>query len=199
MPPTKHTHVTLWHDGISVFCDGIAFDPTNGRLIALSLLGYRTSVKAIWAALLSKQWVEYKTPHGESRGIFRDVDANYRTLTTYLTESGTVHAVIIDNRATVLAEPNESFFVLALPGEPEPDAAGQRRFAAMFDRLMTVPVQPAWMPYLWQHGKKKSLILSSNSSAWTSSFNFTTWRIVSDRDRWLAIVEQGIQTGGLTK
>ena len=192
-------HAVVTRDGISVFADGLAFDPAKGFLVAASFLGYPTSIKAIWAAFMGKLWVEAHMPSGGTRALSKDENATYLQVgSPRMPESGTQHVVLIHKQATQLAVVGEDFYILTIPHETQIEAQAEtlREFGARFGELTTIPVEPLWIPFLWKQGRKQRLIAASSDS-WAFSFGFDLWRVEVERDPWFKMVEKGLKSGAL--
>ena len=190
------TCATVYRDGVSVFADGLAFDPVNGALVAASLLGYPDTIKAIWAAFMSNLWIEVRMPNGDQRGLMRSKEETYLQVPSpRMPESRAQHFVLIQQQATKFAAVGTNFYLLTKPREIHIEAEAQQQFVQRFNHLMTVPVELAWFPYLWKQGLKKRFIHEASSLTWTRSFGFVTWRVDANRDPWLEMIEQGIRKG----
>ena len=196
-----HKCAVASHDGMSIFADGLAFDPDKGFLVAASFLGYAMSIKAIWAALMSKQGgIEARMPNDDgTRTLWREDGATYlQVVSPKMPESGTQHVVLVHKRATQLAAAGEDFYVLSPPHVIEIQAQAEtlREFGARFGEITTIPVEPHWIPYLWKQGIRQRLIEESAKS-WIPSLGFALWRVKAERDPWLTLIEKGIRSGVL--
>ena len=190
-------YAVVSRDGLSIFADGLAFDPDKGFLVAASFLGYPTSIKAIWAAFSSKLWVDVRLPSGSSRALLRDDNADYfQVASPRMPESGTQHVVLLHKQATKLAVVGEDFYVFTVPHIVDIEAQAERQFGARFGELTTIPVEPPWTSHLWKQGRKQRLITASSDS-WAVSFGFTLWRIAVEREPWFKLIEKGLATGAL--
>ncbi len=183
----KNVMPTVTHDGLQAYAAAYANDPSWRGMIYLSLIGYRASVRAIWAALLGGQSVQC----GDDL-LRRIADVPYRTLAVALPENGLTHFVMIATPATRFLERGQAFY--ALREERDDDTQFLQRFVGLFDLAVGVPVQPQWADPLWRAGLNENwgLIAPCNDAR-----GIAAWRVEADNDAWLALLKAGIQDGRL--
>ncbi len=205
---TKVTSVmpSVTHDGLQAYAAAYANDPRGSDLgalphsrqrimdapswrgmIYLSLIGYRASVRAIWAALLGGQYVRC----GDG-SLQRIADVPYRTHAVALPENGLTHFAMIAVSATRFLERGQAFY--ALREERDDETRFLTRFVGLFDLAVGVPVQPQWAAELWRAGlsEKWGLITPCPDAR-----RIEAWRVEADNDAWLALLKEGIQDGRL--
>ncbi|CAG0991338.1 hypothetical protein ANRL3_02797 [Anaerolineae bacterium] len=168
--------------GLRAYGLGYAVDLDTDATIYLSLVGYRTAVRGVWAALMDNRAVEL------SNQVLRRAEGTYVSKTVQLPESGLDHIVLLHHQAAIPhLEPGQSFYVLN--GNDTPPI---EQFVAMLDRATAVPLLPTWGAELWRQGVKNKLI---DPLADTRSVE--GWRVSADSELWLALIEKGIQRGVL--
>ncbi|HAL61322.1 MAG TPA: hypothetical protein DCP08_02820 [Chloroflexi bacterium] len=171
-------------EGLEAHCLGYVLDNRSyGQLIYLSLVGFRTAVRGIWAALMGNRWLEV-----DGRSIHRAA-VKYQRITTRLPEQGLDHLVLIHPQATLkFIEPGKPFYVLSDTQEPP-----LARFLAMLDKTTRVPLLPQWANTLWESGIETELIETIEATRGTFA-----WRVSAQDDTWLKVIQEGIDLGRLT-
>ena len=171
-------------EGLEAHCLGYVLDNRSyGELVYLSLVGFRTAVRGIWAALMGNRWLEV-----DGRSIHR-APVKYQRITTRLPEQGLDHLVLIHPQATLkFIESGVPFYVLSKGEEPP-----LPRFIAMLDRTTRVPVLPQWAKTLWECGIENELIKKIEAHRGTFA-----WRASAGDETWLNVIQEGIRTGRLT-
>ncbi|MCC7162463.1 MAG: hypothetical protein IT331_08210 [Anaerolineae bacterium] len=169
--------------GLRAYCVGYAVDDSaDDRLIYLGLVGYRTAVRGVWAALLEHQPIEI------AGQLFRRAEGTYLYRAVQLPESGLENMALLHHQATVnQLEPNQAFYLLNASDDP-PHA----RFFAMLNRAVVAPMLPHWAEWLWRQGYKKELITRLDATRGTFA-----WRIHASDEAWLEIIQRGIQRHAL--
>jgi hypothetical protein len=183
MPKTLMPSVT--HDGLHAYAAAYANDPSWRGMIYLSLIGYRASVRAIWAALLDGQYVQC----GDD-WLHRIADVPYRTTQVALPENGLTHFVMLATPATRFLERGQTFYVLR--EEHDDLERVSTRFIGLFDLAVGVPVLPQWAMLLWRAGLARNLIEPCEDT-----HAIKAYRVIAESDPWLALIQEGIQAGGL--
>lgn len=170
-------------EGLQAHCLGYVLDNHSyGQLIYLSLVGFRTAVRGIWAALMSNRWLQV-----DGRSIHR-APLKYQRITTRLPEQGLDHLVLIHPQAALkFMEPGEPFYLLSEADEPP-----LARFLAMLDKATRAPLLAQWAKTLWESGTESELIEKMEASRGTFA-----WRVSAQDDAWLGVIEQGIRSGHL--
>ena len=159
---------------------GYAVDPDTEGTIYLSLVGYRTAVRGVWAALMDNRAIEL------SNQVLRRSEGTYVSKTVQLPESGLDHMVLLHHQAAIPhLEAGQAFYVLN--GDDVPPI---ERFVAMLDRATAVPLLATWGTELWKQGAKTQLIEPLSDTRGVEG-----WRISADSELWLALIEKGIQRG----
>ena len=168
--------------GLRAYGLGYAVDPDAEGTIYLSLVGYRTAVRGVWAALMDNRAVEL------SNQVLRRAEGTYVSKTVQLPESGLDHMALLHHQAAIPhLEPGQSFYVLN-----DNDTPPIERFVAMLDRATAVPLLPTWGAELWKQGVKNKLI-----DPLADTRGVEGWRVSADSELWLALIEKGIQRGVL--
>ena len=177
--------------GLRAYGLGYAVDPNTEGTIYLSLVGYRTAVRGVWAALMDNQAIEL----GSQR--LRRAEGTYLSKTVQLPESGLDHMVLLHHQAAIPhLEAGQPFYVLSnvtlgAPQDERPRAAD--RFIAMLDRATSVPLDPSWGEWLFREGYQRQLI-----EPLPDTRGVEAWRVSADSELWLALIQQGIEQGTLT-
>ena len=168
--------------GLRAYGLGYDVDPDAEGTIYLSLVGYRTAVRGVWAALMDNRAVEL------SNQVLRRAEGTYVSKTVQLPESGLDHMALLHHPAAIPhLEPGQSFYVLN-----DNDTPPIERFVAMLDRATAVPLLPTWGAELWKQGVKNKLI-----DPLADTRGVEGWRVSADSELWLALIEKGIQRGVL--
>ena len=91
--------------GLRAYCLGYAIDTaSDDHVIYLSLVGYRTAVRGVWAALLEHHALEI------AGQLFRRAEGAYLHKSVQLPESNLEHMLLLHHQAAVSqVEPNEPF------------------------------------------------------------------------------------------
>jgi hypothetical protein len=169
--------------GLRAYGLGYAVDPDTEATIFLSLVGYRTAVRGVWAALMDNRAVEVASQ------VLRRAEGAYLSRTIQLPESGLDHMVLLHHQAAIPhLEAGQPFFVLN-----QNDTPPIERFIAMLDRATAVPLLRTWGAELWKQGMKGKLI-----EPLADTRGVEGWRVSADSELWLALIEKGIQRGMLT-
>ena len=168
--------------GLRAYGLGYAVDPDTEGTIYLSLVGYRTAVRGVWAALMDNRAVEM------ANQVLRRAEGAYLSRTMQLPESGLDHMVLLHHQAAIPhLEAGQAFFVLNNNDTP-PIA----RFIAMLDHATAVPLLKTWGAELWKQGLKNKLI-----EPLADTRGVEGWRVSADSELWLALIEKGIRRGAL--
>ncbi len=168
--------------GLRVYGLGYAVDPDTEGTIYLSMVGYRTALRGVWAALMDNRAIEL------SNQVLRRAEGTYVSKTVQLPESGLDHMVLLHHQAAIPhLEPDQSFYVLNNDDTPPIE-----RFVAMLDRATAVPLLPMWGAELWRQGLKNKLI-----DPLADTRGVEGWRVSADSELWLALIEKGIRRGAL--
>ena len=169
--------------GLRAYGLGYAVDPDTEATIYLSLVGYRTAVRGVWAALMDNRAVEVASQ------VLRRAEGAYLSRTIQLPESGLDHMVLLHHQAAIPhLEAGQAFFVLNNNDTPPIE-----RFVTMLDSATAVPLLRMWGAELWKQGMKNKLI-----EPLADTCGVEGWRVSADSELWLALIEKGIQRGMLT-
>jgi hypothetical protein len=169
--------------GLRAYGLGYAVDPDTEATIYLALVGYRTAVRAVWAALMDHRAIEM------ANQILRRAEGTYLSRTVQLPESGLDHMVLLHHQAALpQLEAGQAFYVLN--GDDTPPI---ERFSAMLDRATAVPLLKSWGTELWRRGLASQLI-----EPLADTRGVRGWRVSADSGLWLALIEKGIRHGMLT-
>jgi hypothetical protein len=168
--------------GLRAYGLGYAVDPDTEGTIYLSLVGYRTAVRGVWAALMDNRAIEL------SNQVLRRVEGTYLSRTVQLPESGLDHMVLLHHQAAIpQLEAGQPFYVLNDTNTPPVE-----RFIGMLDRATAVPLLKTWGAELWKKGLKNKLIEPLSDTRGVEG-----WRVSADSELWLALIEKGIRRGAL--
>ncbi len=168
--------------GLRAYGLGYAVDPDTEGAIYLSLVGYRTAVRGVWAALMDNRAIEL------SNQVLRRVEGAYLSRTVQLPESGLDHMVLLHHQAAIpQLEAGQPFYVLNDTNTPPVE-----RFIGMLDRATAVPLLKTWGAELWKKGLKNKLIEPLSDTRGVEG-----WRVSADSELWLALIEKGIRRGAL--
>lgn len=149
----------------------------NWNLIYLSFFGYKTSNRAIWAALMGNRGIQI-----DRRYYARQRNMDYKAYNRKF-ESLAEHMVIIGERALYqYAKPKEPFYLLS--PNPEPDL---RHFGAFLNKLSSIPLLPSWDSYLWEKGKREGLIEELQSQG------INAWKADTNDNFWIEIILDGLR------
>lgn len=168
--------------GLRAYGLGYAVDLDTDATIYISLVGYRTAVRGVWAALMDNRAIEI------AGQLLRRADGTYVSRMVQLPESGLDHMVLLHHQAALpQLEPGKSFYVLNQSAEPPVD-----RFVGMLDRATAVPLLLIWGVELWRQGLKNKLI-----EPLAETRGVEAWRVSADSEMWLALIEKGLQRGSI--
>ncbi len=168
--------------GLRAYGLGYAVDTEVGGTIYLSLVGYRTAVRGVWAALMDNRAIEI------GGQLLHRAEGNYLSRTIQLPESGLDHMVLLHHQAAhTQLEPAKVFYVMNANDEPPLE-----RFMTMLDRATSVPLLNNWGVDLWRQGLKNKLI-----EPLAETRGVEAWRVGADSGMWLALIEKGIQRGAM--
>src|SRR5512143_508665 len=116
--------------GLRAYGLGYAVDSDTEGTIYLSMVGYRTAVRGVWAALMDNRAIEL------SNQVLHRAEGIYVSKTVQLPESGLDHMVLLHHQAALpQLEAGQAFYVL---NENEIPPIG--RFIAMLDHATAVPL-----------------------------------------------------------
>ena len=187
---------TLVHGGFHARVDAFAQDP--GGLVLLSLIGRETHVKALWAALMTNQVLQFRPGLNFAKGGAK----MYKTLKARLPRSGAAHWVIVHKRATVEGtEPITGQSVEETLTEEEEAAAGifytfspanGSNFLAQLGKAMLLPTLPGWEQHLAHEGRRRGK-LARIPARFTHGCE--VWRVLPSTLPWRNIVSYGIEDG----
>ena len=181
------------HDGIQAYCSAYACDPVTRNVVYLSLIGFRTSVRALWAALVDGSYLTYGEGYF-SKWLRRMDDATYRSKLALLPENNAAHLGVIANPATRFLERGQPFFVLQEKGEPQERVI--QRFGALLDLSVGAPLLPHWSEALWHAGRQHKLVIPAEKE--DRAGIDALWRVDVDAERWLDLIQKAIASRSLT-
>lgn len=169
--------------GLRAYCAGYVVDDSeDDHLIYLGLVGYRTAVRGVWAALLEHQPIEI------AGQLFRRAEGAYLYRTVQLPESGLENMALLHHQASVnQLDPSQVFYLLNASDDPP-----QMRFFAMLNRAVVAPMLPHWAEWLWREGYKQEMITRLDATRGTIA-----WRIHASDEAWLEIIQRGIRLNAL--
>jgi hypothetical protein len=171
--------------GLRAYCVGYAIDAEqDNHVIYLGLVGYRTAVRGVWAALLEHKPIEI------AGQLFRRAQDPYLHRSVQLPESGLENMALLLQQASVNhLEPNQSFYLLNDSDDP-PFA----RFFAMLNRAVAAPMLPAWAQWLWREGSEKEFIAKLDATRGTCC-----WRVQAADEDWFDLIQFGIRHHALAR
>lgn len=169
--------------GLRAYCVGYAVDADqDDHVIYLALVGYRTAVRGVWAALLEHKPIEI------AGQLFRRAEGAYVHRAVPLPESGLENMALLHHQASVTQlEPNQPFYLLN-----DSDDSPYTRFFAMLNRAVVAPMLPQWAEWLWHEGQNKELITQLEATSGTHA-----WRVHASDEVWLELIQTGIRDGEL--
>lgn len=172
------------YGGLRAYCAGYAVDTDeDDHMIYLALVGYRTAVRGIWAALLEHKPLEIEEQ------ILRRAEGAYLYRAVQLPESGLENMALLYHQASIPhLEPNRSFYLLN-----DSDGPPYARFFAMLNRAVVAPLLSHWAEWLWRAGRREKLITRLDATSGTFA-----WRIQASDEIWLDLVQRGIRSGHLS-
>ena len=160
--------------GLRAYGLGYAVDPETDATIYLSLVGYRTAVRGVWAALMDNRAIEL------SNQVLRRAEGTYLSRTVQLFECGLDHMVLLHHQAAIPhLEAGQAFFVLNANDTPPIE-----RFIAMLDRATAAPLLKIWGAELWKQGIKTNMI-----EPLVDTRGVEGWRVSADSELWLALIQ----------
>lgn len=170
--------------GLRAYCTGYAVDDSeDDHVIYLGLVGYRTAVRGVWAALLEHKPIEI------AGQLFRRAEGTYLHRAVQLPESGLENMALLHHQASVnQLEPNQPFYLLNASDEPP-----YARFFTMLNRTVVAPMLSNWAEWLWLEGFMNELITRLVATRGTFA-----WRVQASDELWLELIQQGIRHGHLT-
>jgi hypothetical protein len=145
---------TISFNELAAMC--LDFVDHNDGFFYLRLVGTETVVNAIWARLSAregrgKKWnstVQITIP-GRSypEYVAAEKGVTYRTLRSRL-PNGMVDLAMVHPRLTVAEDSPQGFYLLTYEtGLPE-------SFFTRLNRSLSIPLKPAWAPWLWELGQE---------------------------------------------
>ncbi len=175
--------------GLRAYGLGYAVDPDTDGTIYLSLVGYRTAVRGVWAALMDNRAIEL------TGQLLRRAEGPYLSRTMQLPESGLDHMVLLHHQAAIpQLEAGQPFYLLSdttlsATQDEIPIDQGHLgdRFIAMLDRATAVPLYRSWSAWLFRQGIERKLIEPLSDTRGVEA-----WRVSADSELWLALIEHGI-------
>lgn len=169
--------------GLRAYCVGYAVDiDEDDHVIYLALVGYRTAVRGVWAALLEHKPIEI------AGQLFRRAEGAYLHRAVPLPESGLENMALLHHQASVSQlEPNQPFYLLNDSDDPP-----YARFFAMLNHAVVAPMLPQWAEWLWREGHRKELITHLEATRGTFA-----WRVHASDEVWLDLIQAGIRGGEL--
>ena len=170
------------YEGMTSYCVGYALD--GGGLIYLSMVGYGTANKAIWAALMERGYVNiaYKP-------MRRMTNCKYVKKSVVLQENGGEHMILLCEQASLEhMVPGQDFYLLNATTMPP-----YARFLAMANKCISLPLLPGWAEMVWKVAMRRELIEQVYQSSGT-----TCWKVSADEEKWLDLVQAGVRAGKLT-
>jgi hypothetical protein len=123
-------------------------------LYCLSLFGNKVATKGIVGALISRAspvWLEMPQRASE---CFLPAGRTYRIFSKPL-PCGAQHTILIDSGAILKTASPNSFLIIDRSGDPD---QRYRTYYAFLDRLVALPLLPAWAKWLWERGIQKKEI-----------------------------------------
>lgn len=174
---------SLSFGGLRAYCAGYAIDADNDdHLIYVALVGYRTAVRGVWAAILEHKAIEI------AGQVFRRADGAYLHRAVSLPETGLEQMVMLHHQAAVPAlEPNQPFYLIS-----ESERPPYARFWAMLNRAVAAPMRAEWAEWLWREAHKQDLISMLHATHGTFA-----WRVNAEDSVWLSLIQRGINQGRL--
>ena len=179
-----------YNDQAAVECSGYAVD--EHVLVMLDAVGYKTSCKSIWATTVNSPRKFYTiTPRvAVSGGDVRKT--KYRAFWMELPEQNAHNMVVCHTRLLDAAPmPGEvlPFYVVTGSADAEVNKCMQyRRFVALLNQALDVPILPEWATWLWAQGLTAKLIAEIQHGGDVSG----AWRVQTHAAEWAEIVQMGL-------
>lgn len=169
--------------GLRAYCVGYAVDDSeDDHVIYLGLVGYRTAVRGVWAAMLEHKPIEI------AGQLFRRAEGAYLHRAVPLPESGLENMALLHHQASVTQlEPNQPFYLVNDSDDPP-----YPRFFAMLNQAVVAPMLPKWAEWLWCEGHRQELITHLEATRGTHA-----WRVQASDEVWLEVIQTGICDGEL--
>lgn len=165
-------------EGQRSFCIGSVSD--GGKFVYLSMVGFKTANRALWAALMEKRnalQIGHQT--------FRRLDGKYVHDEKPLPEIAMSHMILLHSQASVTeSQPDKPFYIV---GKDE----NHFRFYALLNRALALPLLPEWTDYLWEQGREEMFI---KTLVGQGAEGFI---VEPDAEFWSECVTDGIKEGNL--
>lgn len=183
-----NTHVnpeyvgSISYNGMNCHCVGEL--RREEQVIYLSMVGYRTANKALWAALMESR----NALQIGSKVLARRMPGQYLHDEKPLPDIGMANMILLHHQASVLHnEPNMEFYVLC----DVQHTAIEERFFAMLNRAVSLPMRPEWTHFMMDWGSRNGVINPIRGKG------ITGFSVNPDADYWMACIKEGIRKGKL--
>ncbi len=172
--------------GLPVLAPICVIDSETNQLVMLRMLGVPQSVKANWANLmnLGGRTIYIGNHFVRMRGMKKHIAIKAKL------PMGLSDWVLLHKQASVREmNPAEPFYVLT-----DDPIAIPANFFPMLDKAVPVPMLSTWQAYLWRNGVENGLIKRCADK----TYGLLGYRIAPESDRWLSVIQTGLQDGELT-
>lgn len=192
----KTQALRAYNDQAAVECSGYAVD--EQVLVMLDAVGYKTSCKSIWATTVNSPRKFYTiTPRvAVSGGDVRKT--KYRSFWMELPEQNAHNMVVCHTRlldATPVSGEVAPFYVVTGSADAHSSASMQyRRFVALLNQALDVPILSEWATWLWAQGLAAKLIAEIQYGGDVSG----AWRVQTHAAEWAEIVQMGLSKQAIT-
>ena len=189
MTTTKQT-LRAYNDQAVIECCGYAVD--DDVLIMLDAVGYKTSCKSIWATTVNSPRKAYTiTPRVTVTG--GDVrKTKYRAFWMELPEQNAHNMVVCHTRlldaSPVPGEILPFYLVTGAADDEIRQRMHDRRFVALLNQALDLPILPEWSGWLWVSGLESQLITQIKHGGDVSG----AWRVQTHAAQWAEIVQIGL-------
>ena len=183
----------VYNDQAAVECGGYALD--GETLVLLDVVGYKTACKSIWATTVNSPRKTFYLS-GNIKVSGGDVRlTKYHAFWQELPEQS-AHNLVICNRQLLEASPAADvslpFYIVTGLGEAT-TPVHLRRFIALLNQALDLPILPDWASWLWEMGADEQLVRALSFGG-----NVTdAWSMQTDDAKWSALVQSGLQSGAL--
>ena len=166
--------------GLPVYTPAVVVDSDEDNIIYLQMIGHKQSVRANWAALVSKKvcWL------GRDRVYLNGMKEH--VLVKSSLPCGWVDHILIHKQASIREmNPEEPFFLLDDGNQAIPPL-----FYPMLNKCLAIPLLAEWTGYLWDNGRERRLITLLNDG---QGQGYAAWRTLPAPDAWQELVQIGLR------
>ena len=172
-----------WAEGLTVYAPKVVPDEDDETLVVLHLVGPAESVKANWAAIMSKDAVRYVNRCKVAlRGMHDHIKLEGKLPCGYVE-----HWLIHKQASLTEMKPDKGVFYLLDYDEPEDKLMPV--FYDMLDKALPIPILPEWASTLFGMARDDKVICHIGDGC----FGATAWKVKIDVQYWEEAVKRGIE------